>query len=131
MDGIRVYAAKAWGAERDGYGAHIWRNCYFGPRPGTNQWQGGEGFMFNATRNGTTLDKVTILHTTDDTANFHGYWSPVESVAGNRVTFGRNDETRRALPRDLEPGDAVILYDRNTGADLGLRARSPPLKETR
>ena len=53
-------AAKAWGAERDGDGAHVWRNCYFGPRPGTSQWQGGEGFMFNATRHGTTLDGVTI-----------------------------------------------------------------------
>jgi len=50
MEGIRVYAAKAWGAEYGGYGAHVWRNCYFGPRPGTSQWQGGEGFMFNATR---------------------------------------------------------------------------------
>lgn len=119
MDGVRVYAAKAWGAERGGYGAHVWKNCYFGPRPGTSQWQGGEGFMFNATRHGTTLDNVTIRHTTDDTANFHGYWSPVVSVADNCVTFGKNGETRRALPRDLNVGDGVIFFDRNTGAELG------------
>ena len=31
------------------------------PRPGTSQWQGGDGFMFNATRHGTTLDRVTIF----------------------------------------------------------------------
>jgi len=120
MDGVRVYAAKAWGAERDGYGAHVWRNCYFGPRPGTSQWQGGEGFMFNATRHGTTLDHVTIRHTTDDTANFHGYWSPVAAIAGgNRVTFGKNEETRRALPHGLEVGDAVVFLARDSGAELG------------
>lgn len=119
MDGVRVYAAKAWGAERGGYGAHLWKNCYFGPRPGTSQWQGGEGFMFNATRHGTTLDNVTIRHTTDDTANFHGYWSPVASIADNRVTFGKNSEIRRAMPRDLNVGDGVIFFDRNTGAELG------------
>jgi hypothetical protein len=120
MDGIRVYAAKAWGAEHDGYGAHVWKNCYFGPRPGTNQWQGGEGFMFNATRHGTTLDHVTIVHTTDDTANFHGYWSPVVSVTdNNRVTFGKNEETRRALPHGLEVGDAVIFLARAAGDELG------------
>jgi hypothetical protein len=119
MDGLRVYAAKAWGAERGGYGAHVWRNCYFGPRPGTSQWQGGEGFMFNATRHGTTLDNVTVRHTTDDTANFHGYWSPVASVAGNRVTFDKNAETRRALPRDLAVGDHVIFFARASGEELG------------
>lgn len=114
MDGIRVYAAKAWGAERGGFGAHVWKNCYFGPRPGTSQWQGGEGFMFNATRHGTTLDNVTICHTTDDTANFHGYWSVVESVTGKRVTFRPNKVTHR----DLAIGDAVIFFDKNTGTEL-------------
>ena len=120
MDGIRVHAAKAWGAEHDGYGAHVWKNCYFGPRPGTSQWQGGEGFMFNATRHGTTLDHVTLIHTTDDAANFHGYWSPVASIAAvNRVSFGKNEETRRSLPLGLEVGDAVIFLARDSGAELG------------
>lgn len=118
MDGIRTYAAKAWGAERGGFGAHVWKNCYFGPRPGTSQWQGSEGFMFNATRHGTTLDNVTLCHTTDDTANFHGYWSVVESVHGHRVTFRPNHVTHR----DLTAGDAVIFYARDTGTELG-RAR--------
>ena len=120
IDGVHVYAAKAWGAEHDGDGGHVWKHCYFGPRPGTSQWQGGEGFMFNATRHGTTLDDVTICHTTDDTANFHGYWSPVASVAeANHVTFGTNEETRRALPLGLEVGDAVIFCARSSGDLLG------------
>ena len=119
MDGIRVFAAKAWGAEREGGGAHLWRDCYFGPRPGTSQWQGGEGFMFNATRHGTTLDRVTICHTTDDTANFHGYWSPVASVEGDRMLLGENAETRRALPHDLRLGDSAIFLARDTGEELG------------
>jgi hypothetical protein len=119
MDGIRVYAAKAWGAEYGGYGAHVWRNCYFGPRPGTSQWQGGEGFMFNATRHGTTLDGVVIRHTTDDIANFHGYWGHIESLAGNRVTFQGSGEFDRTVLRDAAPGDRLLFRDRNTGQPLG------------
>ena len=119
MDGIRVYAAKAWGAEYGGYGAHVWRNCYFGPRPGTSQWQGGEGFMFNATRHGTTLDGVVIRHTTDDIANFHGYWGHIESLAGNRVTFKGSGEFDRTVLRDAAPGDRLLFRDRNTGQPLG------------
>ena len=119
MDGIRVYAAKAWGAEYGGYGAHVWKNCYFGPRPGTSQWQGGEGFMFNATRHGTTLDGVVIRHTTDDIANFHGYWGHVESLAGNRVTFVRSGEFDRTVLRDVEAGDRLLFRDRNTGQPIG------------
>jgi hypothetical protein len=118
MDGLRVYGAKAWSAEREGFGAHLWKDCYVGPRPGTSQWQGGEGFMFNATRHGTTLDSVTIRHTADDTANFHGYWSPVASASDRRVTFGANAETRRALPRGLELGDRVFFFEPETGAEL-------------
>jgi len=123
MDGVRVYASKAWGAEHDGEGGHVWRDCYFGPRPGTSQWQGGEGFMFNATRFGTTLKRVTICHTTDDAANFHGYWSPVAAIVGERrVTFGKNEETRRALPHDLRINDAVVFFACDSGTELG-RAR--------
>jgi hypothetical protein len=119
MDGIRVYAAKAWGAEYGGHGAHVWTNCYFGPRPGTSQWQGGEGFMFNATRHGTTLDHVVIRHTTDDIANFHGYWGHIEELASNRVTFKRSGEFDRTVLRDAAPGDRLLFRERNTGQPLG------------
>lgn len=119
MEGIRVYAAKAWGAEYGGDGAHVWRNCYFGPRPATSQWQGGEGFMFNATRYGTTLDGVVIRHTTDDIANFHGYWGHIESLASNRVTFVRSGEFDRTVLRDAAAGDRLLFRDRNTGQPIG------------
>ena len=107
------------GAEYGGYGGHVWKNCYFGPRPGTSQWQGGEGFMFNATRHGTTLDGVVIRHTADDIANFHGYWGHIESLAGDRATFKGSGEFDRTVLRDATPGDRLLFRDRNTGQPLG------------
>lgn len=119
MDGLRVYVPKGCGSEVGGDGGHAWRNCYFGPRPGTSQWQGGEGFMFNATRRGTTLDGVTIVHTADDIANFHGYWGHITNLAGNRVSFEAASEFRRTVLRDARAGDRVLFHDRTTGQPLG------------
>jgi hypothetical protein len=119
MEGLSVYIAKGWGAEWGGFGAHLWKNCYFGPRPGTSQWQGGEGFMFCATRHGTTLDGVTICHTTDDIANFHGYWGHIRNSEGNRVTFEPSGEFNRTVLRDMMPGDNLVCYDRDSGAMIG------------
>jgi hypothetical protein len=119
MDGIKVFIPKGWGAEWGGEGGHLWKNCLFGPRPGTSQWQGGEGFMFCATRHGTTLDGIVMRHTGDDIANFHGYWGHVESCVGNRVTFVRSGEFDRTVARDVVPGDRMLFRDRNTGLPLG------------
>ena len=119
VENLSVFIPKGWGAEWGGDGGHLWKNCYFGPRPGTSQWQGGEGFMFCATRHGATLDNVTIRHTTDDTANFHGYWGSLKSVAGNRVTFELNHEFRRTVWRDAAAGDRLLFHDRTTGQTLG------------
>ena len=119
MDSVKVYVTKAWGAEWGGEGGHLWKNCYFGPRPGTSQWQGGEGFMFCATRHGATLDHVTIRHTTDDTANFHGYWGNIQSIVGDRVTFESNYEFRRAVLSGARPGDRLLFHDKTTGQPLG------------
>ena len=119
MEGLKVFIPKGWGAEWGGEGGHLWKNCYFGPRPGTSQWQGGEGFMFCATRYGTTLDGVVMRHTGDDIANFHGYWGHIESLAGNRVTFVRSGEFERTVARDAVPGDRLLFRDRNTGQELG------------
>lgn len=119
MDGLKVYLPKGWGAEWGGEGGHLWRNCYFGPRPGTSQWQGGEGFMFCATRRGTTLDGVVMRHTADDVANFHGYWGHIESSVSNRVTFARSGEFDRTVARDAASGDRLLFRDRNTGQLIG------------
>jgi len=117
--GIRVYMPKAWGAEWGGDGGHLWKNVYFGPRPGTSQWQGGEGFMFCATRRGTTLDHVTLRHTGDDMANFHGYWGNIQSIDGNRVNFKLSPQFQRGVLPDLAAGDRVLFHDKNTGQQLG------------
>jgi len=119
MDGIKVFIPKAWGGEWGGEGGHLWKNCYFGPRPGTSQWQGGEGFMFCATRHGTTLDGVVMYHTSDDVANFHGYWGHIESLAGNRLTCVPSREFDRTVMSDVVPGDRLLFRDRNTGRPLG------------
>ena len=115
---LRILVTKGLPSEEGGFGAHLWKNCYLGPRPGTSRWQGGEGFMFNATRHGTTLDHVTITHTADDILNIHGYWSLVESAEGNRVRFTKA-RGHRLRPPDLEIGDRAWFLDRNTGALLG------------
>ena len=119
MDGLNVYIPKGWGAEWGGEGGDLWKNCYFGPRPGTSQWQGGEGVMFCATRTGTTLDGVVMRHTADDIANFHGYWGHIESLESNRVTFVRSGEYDRSTARDAVSGDRLIFRDRNTGLPIG------------
>lgn len=75
--------------------------------------------MFCATRQGATLDHVTIRHTTDDLANFHGYWGNIQSIAGNRVTFALNHEFRRTVLRGARPGDRLVFHDKLTGQTLG------------
>ncbi len=122
MQGVNIYVPRGWGRETGGYGAHLWKDCYLGPRPGTNQWNGGENFMFDATRHGTTIDNVTVLHTTDDPANFHGYWGNIVSVKGTRITFGVYDGWRLFLDvtlPDVAKGDRILFYSRATGKLLG------------
>ena len=118
MLNLAVHVAKGGACEEGGVGAHLWKNCYFGPRPGTCQWQGGDGFMFNATRHGTTMDHVTVSHSTDDIINIHGYWSLVESVDGSSVRFTKA-HGHRLMPPDLTVGDGAIFLARDTGVVLG------------
>lgn len=119
MDQLKVYLPKSWGAEWGGDGGHLWKNCYFGPRPGTSQWQGGEGFMFCATRQGTTLDHVCLRHTGDDVANFHGYWGNPQQVDGARMRFELSYEFRRTVLRDARPGDRLWFRDKLSGGIVG------------
>jgi hypothetical protein len=111
LDGLDVYVTKAGGSEQGGDGGHLWHNCYVGPRPGTSRWQGADGFMFNATRQGPTLDGVTVVHTTDDVLNIHGYWGLVQAVDGRRVTFERNASAGWSVPRGAVAGDRLWFYD--------------------
>ena len=45
LHGVSVYVAKGGPSESGGDGAHLWKDCYFGPRPGTNQWKGADGYL--------------------------------------------------------------------------------------
>jgi len=78
--GMRSHGTKMGPAEWGGEGGHLWQSSYFGPRPGTNQLTGGDGFMNCALRKGSTFDRLEICTTTDDLFNFHSYWGFVIGV---------------------------------------------------
>ena len=118
LHGVSVFVAKGGVFETGGDGAHLWKDCYFGPRPGTSQWKGADGFLCRSTRYGTTMDNVTIRHTADDPQNFHGIWGKVQSVAGKLVTLERNFELRPTL-NNAKPGDRLRFIHRKNGALLG------------
>jgi hypothetical protein len=118
LHGVSVYVAKGGPSESGGDGAHLWKDCYFGPRPGTSQWKGADGFLCRSTRHGATLDNVNIRHTADDLHNFHGIWGKVKSVAGKQVTLETNASLRPTL-RNARPGDRLRFIHRKTGAFLG------------
>jgi hypothetical protein len=118
LHGVSVYVAKGGPSESGGDGAHLWKDCYFGPRPGTSQWKGADGFLCRSTRHGATLDNVTIRHTADDLQNFHGIWGKVKSVDGKQVTLETNPSLRPTL-RNARPGDRLRFIHRKTGAFLG------------
>ena len=116
--GVSVYVAKGGPSESGGDGAHLWKDCYFGPRPGTSQWKGADGYLFRSTRYGATLDNVTIRHTADDLANFHGIWGKVKAASGKQLTLEMNSALRPTLD-NARPGDRLRLIHRRTGVLLG------------
>jgi hypothetical protein len=118
LHGVSLYVAKGGPGENGGEGAHLWKDCYFGPRPGTSQWKGADGFLCRATRYGTTMDNVTVRHTADDLQNFHGIWGKVQAVSGKQVTFETNWGLRPTL-KNARPGDRLRFIHRQTGAFLG------------
>lgn len=127
MHGLNVYVDKGGPVEIGGDGAHLWKDCYFGPQPGTSQWKGADGFLSRSLRHGSTFDNVTIRHTADDLANFHGIWGKVQSVNGTVVTFERNAALRPTLA-NARAGDRLRFIHRKTGAFLG-EAKLVSLKE--
>ena len=118
LHGVSVYVAKGGPSESGGEGAHLWKDCYFGPRPGTSQWKGADGYLCRSTRHGCWLDNVTIRHTGDDLHNFHGIWGKVKTVSGNRVTLETNASLRPTL-KNARPGDRLRFIHRKTGVFLG------------
>lgn len=118
LHGVSVYVAKGGPSESGGDGAHLWKDCYFGPRPGTSQWKGADGFLCRSTRHGTTMDNVTIRHTADDLQNFHGIWGKVKSVSGKQVTLETNGALLPTL-HNARPGDRLRFIHRKNGALLG------------
>jgi hypothetical protein len=118
LHGVSVYVAKGGPSESGGDGAHVWKDCYFGPRPGTSQWKGADGFLCRSTRYGATMDNVTIRHTADDLQNFHGIWGKVKSVSGNQLTLETNASLRPTL-KNARAGDRLRFIHRQTGVFLG------------
>jgi hypothetical protein len=118
LHGVHVYVAKGGPSESGGDGAHLWKDCYFGPRPGTSQWKGADGFLCRSTRHGSTLDNVTIRHSADDVQNFHGIWGKVKSVSGTQVTLETNSALRPTLS-NARAGDRLRFIHRKSGEFLG------------
>jgi len=118
LHGVSVYLAKGGPSESGGDGAHLWKDCYFGPRPGTSQWKGADGFLCRSTRYGCVMDNVTIRHTADDLQNFHGIWGKVKSVSGKQVTLETNSALLPTL-RNARAGDRLRFIHRKNGALLG------------
>ena len=118
LHGVSVYVAKGGPSESGGDGAHLWKDCYFGPRPGTSQWKGADGFLCRSTRYGCVMDNVTIRHTADDLQNFHGIWGKAKSVSGKQVTLEPNGALLPTL-HNARPGDRLRFIHRKNGDLLG------------
>ena len=111
--GVKNYITKGGLREFGGGGGHLWKDCYFGPRPATCHWQGSDGFLSGCMERGSTLDGCVMLHTTDDIINFNGLWGYIEKVAGRSITLHSGSR----MP--ARPGDRLNFFDKQTGVPLG------------
>lgn len=114
FQGLRNYITKGGVRELGGVGGHLWKDCYFGPRPGTCHWQGGEGILTGCMERGCTYDGLTMMHTADDLLDIHGFWGYIEKVAGNIITIQRDHQ----MP--AQAGDRLNFFDRQSGEPLGM-----------
>ncbi|MBQ8751710.1 MAG: hypothetical protein IJZ13_01235 [Clostridia bacterium] len=108
MNGLNCYITKGGFWENGGYGDHLWKDCYVGPRPGTNRLLGGEGNMSQGLRHGSTYDGVVYGLTTDDSINIHGFWSTIQTVAA--AAGGGYTCTISNAPVGIQAGDKAELY---------------------
>ena len=107
MTNIRCYISKGGWWENGGYGDHLWKDCYFGVRPGTNRVLGAEGNMSQGLRHGSTYDGIVFGLTTDDAVNIHGFWSKAKSVMS--LADGYSMKVSQA-PVGIRAGDPVEFY---------------------
>lgn len=111
--GIRNHISKGGVRELGGGGGHLWKDCYFGPRPGTCHWQGGDGILTGCMERGCVYDGITMLHTTDDLLDIHGFWGYVEKAEGRTIVIQRDHQ----MP--AEAGDELNFFDAQTGVPVG------------
>lgn len=104
IEGLSQYCTKGMFAEDGGYGAHVWKDCYFGPRPGSSKVAASGEYMLCGTRIGTTLDNVTIMSSSDDAINIHGYLSLISGINGNTLSINYLKDGAMA-------GDVAEFYD--------------------
>ena len=104
---VRCYISKGGWWENGGYGDHLWKDCYFGVRPGTNRVLGAEGNMSLGLRHGSTYDGIVFGLTTDDAVNIHGFWSKAKSVMS--LADGYSMKVSQA-PVGIQAGDPVEFY---------------------
>lgn len=107
---LNCYVTKGGFWENGGYGDHLWQNCYFGGRPGTNRLLGGEGHMSQGVRHGSTYDGVTYGLTSDDAINIHGFWSKVTAVTAVDAGYSANISF---APVGIKAGDEAEFYASN------------------
>ena len=103
MTNIRCYISKGGWWENGGYGDHLWKDCYFGVRPGTNRVLGAEGNMSQGLRHGSAYEQLHLHFTTDDAINIHGFWSRVREQNGRCAYLD-------FAPVGIEAGDTAEWY---------------------
>ena len=111
---VSVFISKGGVLERFGGGGHLWKNCLFGPRPGSSQWQGADGFLTGCLERGSTYDGITIRNTTDDAMNMHGHWGYIEKVEGRSIVLQASGH-----PMPARVGDRLTFLDAQTASLRG------------
>lgn len=104
---LNIYSAKSWISENAGYGNHLWINCNFMSRPGTNQLLGGEANLSGVLDKGQTYDNCVFGRSTDDQINMLGRWGFPKEIGENSIRFD--------VSPILKAGEHIILYDIKTG----------------
>ncbi len=107
IEGMKNHCTKGMPGEGGGYGAHVWKDCYFGPRPGSSKVMTAGEYMLCGTRVGSTLDNVTIVGSSDDQINIHGYLSIINGINGKSVNVSYVQDGV------LLAGDKAEFYDKD------------------